>query len=847
MYYDLIYTRCGEGINIVNGGSPIKSAGFKVYSCSDKVKETGFTDRQLLDVIVKTKVPFSEPDFMENAYIYMVPDLGARYLIESHPIPRDANAEGDYSHRGGNFINQVLFGDFDDIYPFETFGDCDLWNAKEKGEAYYYEQRPEPLPERQDIADTVGYISLDDLAAFISDKRKEVLKKAVAFVISQFSVPPEDRRFLVIKEDDSKMIELWIAAIEAAFSPRIAAGISFATRMDKFLRTNKYTVNLEGQYQAQMNLQSANQKLRYRAFIVGVDMRDRMDADTAKPLANAPFVVLDGKSCSISTDIVTSHPYYEHITKFDKEHFYFCRDFLQMVENAGPTDDVLHLFEAFSNMRVEGNHIPLKRLLPALDVLKSYKLRKSPCLEEIYGTVKQSISGYLQEDANSAFRVMEWLKSMSGVVGDHDIVPSLNNQVCSLYADSIYLQPQNKSSNVLHGTVMNSEFAHVAAGYLTGQQAIGAYSKALDKYGAEEWGLFSGYFVDCLKCIGGNIVEPLKYMLIRSISSLYNAGNGQQAIDVAKVYSQMDPDTAVRILMSEAQNSKDKSYSAFIVYLIMSISPEVISSERNMINFCEALRQSNLGDHVVAVATRKAQNLAQVQDMDRYIDWIIKELHVKNTEIAPVLNIIEKKLSVSDRSIIRTAAKIQQCKPEGAIYETSAHLCALSILDQPGSNTVSALNEMIRQGFPSIEDERYADALTERLYGKKLPDGAMSAIVMAASKSAFYTRKIVSKAFGLMGNRQIATVAELVGIASATGSKTLDDELVGAFSQMRQFDKGIASVRSLIQSKQILQYMDGIENAARTIYDSKKDQSLFKRLFSFGSSMSRDDGKTRKN
>ena len=80
----------------------------------------------------------------------------------------------------------------------------------------------------------------------------------------------------------------------------------------------------------------------------------------------------------------------------------------------------------------------------------------------------------------------------------------------------------------------------------------------------------------------------------------------------------------------------------------------------------------------------------------------------------------------------------------------------------------------------------------------------------------------------------------------AVVSITLDDELVDAFSQMRQFDKGIASVRSLIQSKQGLQYMDGIEKAARAIYDNKKEQSFFKRLFSFGPSNNRDNGEAKK-
>lgn len=83
-------------------------------------------------------------------------------------------------------------------------------------------------------------------------------------------------------------IELWIAAIQSAFSPRMASGLPFATRLDKFTNTNKYTVNLNGQYQAQMNLQDPNQRLRFRAMIVGVDERDRVNTAAVRQLANSP-------------------------------------------------------------------------------------------------------------------------------------------------------------------------------------------------------------------------------------------------------------------------------------------------------------------------------------------------------------------------------------------------------------------------------------------------------------------------------------------------------------------------------------------------------------------------------
>ena len=244
MYSELIYTRCGEGIDILRGRSPIKNSGFKVFSCSDMVTEEGVADLPLLYATAQSKETYTDPSFMDDAYLFVVPDLGEKFLLNFHPIPFDKNATGDYSHRPGNFINQIFIGGFEDIYPYETFGNEAVWDAQKRGEAYYYENSPTSLALRDDLTDSVGKICLDDIKAFVADGRREVLMSAIAFVVSQYSLPPEERKFLAIRDENSRRIELWVAAIESAFSPRMASGLSFATRLDKFVNANKYTVNL---------------------------------------------------------------------------------------------------------------------------------------------------------------------------------------------------------------------------------------------------------------------------------------------------------------------------------------------------------------------------------------------------------------------------------------------------------------------------------------------------------------------------------------------------------------------------------------------------------------------------
>lgn len=108
MYSELIYTRCGEGIDILRGRNPIKNSGFKVFSCSENVTEAGFTDLPFLYATAQSKEPYADPSFMDDAYLFVVPDLGGKYLLNFHPIPFNRTVTGDYSHRPGNFIKCLL-------------------------------------------------------------------------------------------------------------------------------------------------------------------------------------------------------------------------------------------------------------------------------------------------------------------------------------------------------------------------------------------------------------------------------------------------------------------------------------------------------------------------------------------------------------------------------------------------------------------------------------------------------------------------------------------------------------------------------------------------------------------
>lgn len=845
MYSELIYTRCGEGIDILRGRNPIKNSGFKVFSCSENVTEAGFTDLPFLYATAQSKEPYANPSFMDDAYLFVVPDLGGKYLLNFHPIPFDRTATGDYSHRPGNFINQIFIGQFDDIYPYELFGNESVWDAQKRGEAFYYENSPTPLAQRDDLGETIGYINFDDIAAFVAEGRRDALMSAIAFIVSQYSLPPEKRKFLVIRDENSKLIELWIAAIESAFSPRMAAGLSFATRLDKFANANKYTVNLSGQYQTQINLQSPNQKLRFRAMIVGVDERDRTNAAAAKALANSPYVVLDGKAKTLSVNVDISNPYYRYVTTYDEGHEYLCRQFMQMVDVASPSGDVIKLYSAFVSLSRYSSSKQLKDLLASLNVLGQYKLKKTSDLERLYKEIKQDIPRFLKEDAVSSFAVMSWLERTAVVVGNDSVRESFKDIVCRSYADNIYMRPQAESTRDLHNAIKKSTFAQGASDHIVSRTTVEAYANAVQAYKAADWVSFTEFFVEALKVHRGGFPESVNMLLPNSINALYHTRDGQNAVRVASLYAALDQGQTVDIILTYASSATDQNYIAFLVQLVCRIAPETISTESNLTRLYKQLQQLNLGSHFSAVLAYKAQTLIRAQDMEKFLDWVQSNRELKGIDLTSTIRILDKNIVLSDRAAGRLASRIQNCRPENVPCINSAHIYALDALDgrKLASGLIPLLNSMISQGFPSIKDEAYAERLVGKLYNGRLPEGAFATVVTAASSSPYYSALIAEEAMQYAGTRQDSTVGELIDTAVQTNSRALFDALVNACANIKQFDKGMSAIRGTIRSKAAQQYFSLVEKDARTLHDQKKVPSLFGRLFSRESPNDSDSGK----
>ncbi|MCL2498265.1 MAG: hypothetical protein FWF06_06620 [Symbiobacteriaceae bacterium] len=272
-------------------------------------------------------------------------------MINSHPRRFTPIAGATYAQRPGNFLNHAYIGNFTQQYLWELMHLPELWYAQQEDEGYYYREPPTPLPVLTSLpapSAATSAITLKEIAHFIAAGRQEGLAQAVAFLLEQYQLPPSQRRYLIISEVNSREMELWLAAIQMAFSPRMAAALSFATRLDRFTGSNRYTVNRSGSYMPQINLQDPEQTLRYRAMILGLDARDHINLRELRPGSAAPYVVLDGKKGKAYFTQDISHPYFTLITTFSPTHLSFGRDFLQDTTLTQPNYQIFQLYEVYT-------------------------------------------------------------------------------------------------------------------------------------------------------------------------------------------------------------------------------------------------------------------------------------------------------------------------------------------------------------------------------------------------------------------------------------------------------------------------------------------------------------------
>lgn len=443
MLDQLIYTRCLPHCDITRGGVVVPSEGFGVFSYS-----SGLTERlspsalRILQMYLVRKNAADESQetglFRSYDYFEIAPaayGLCFDYLRPKNNILRKSGI----SHRSGTFIKQCLVGGAKG-YPYEWFG-ATVWDAYKVDENDYYRddaptERAPYLPLLPDTA-AGGRITLDDIRAFVSDGRGTAVRCALSYLIGEYSRRPSERRPLVIKDTPEK-VELWIAAIERAFSPQIARTVTFSTNRTNITADSTDNLFYFLREDGEPSLYRIGADLCDRVpctMIVGVHPADRISG-ALRPVTNGDFVMIDG---SAKEFIDPSGPdidraFYLDAVRYGEDIADFTGAVLPQLRYEKLSPHLPDIYDAYRYLLDSDQDTALweyERVLHSLRVLTDAGLLNSAALSDYLLTrCLSAYVGFMKQDYDHLFALTGMLYELAGAVGREDEVARRLLTIC---------------------------------------------------------------------------------------------------------------------------------------------------------------------------------------------------------------------------------------------------------------------------------------------------------------------------------------------------------------------------------------------------------------------------------
>jgi len=832
MFYELIHTRCKHGVDIKQG-KPVTSEGFKEYACSPELMKDGVVDMPFFAEAVKGTSSYVDKadanKFMEDAYLYYVPDFGASFMVNFHPIPweKDFESQGKFMNRPGNFVNHVFAGDFGlaGFYPYELFGDA-AWDAKSKGYSYYYDNPPADLSRRS--LKPSGKYSYADIAAFVADGRKELLVKAIAFLIAQFAKDPKERKYLAIKDANSENIEKWIAAIQSAFSPRIAAELPFATRMDKFVNSNRYTVNQDGRFQAQMNLQDPRQIHKFRAMIVGVDERDRNNVSASRPMPNSPFVLLDGKEKKADFESgSTSHNYFKLITGFDSTHKEFCREFLQTFHVTMPTEDVFRLFDAFRALGSIDTQ-SASSLLGALGILGKFKADNTDIFQTICRRLEKSLTALLQSDLINTLGIIDWLQKSSVVTGDTGVKSRLVDMVTRAFEELVFINGRMSDASKFWQQLKNGEFARDIAVVMTDRNNLSKMEVILERMTPSEWVIFLGLYLECGKASGTTSSDTIEKIGGLCLHNCYREKDKKSMGDAIDILSQNRSISTADLLFSIAKGMEDDGFAQYLAGYVVENDNAVTASDNTMLAFCDKLKNAGL-EQLIEFVVRKRLAKLRMPEYPQYIralDGFHRKGYLRDRDLADILAAMDEQIQpeAPDKAMQELADALLNHKLHLGNYVNAAHVYVMSEFSK--KSTPQDFDEVVdyldSQGLPSINKRAYVDKFVKYFAVMQIGKKDQYAVLnLLCKKPSVY---LLAYAMELINNakkhkEKWNVLMEYIG---KLGDQDINDIVTEALVDTRQNEKTITELFHALPDKIGDYFWEYIADAALDALNPKK-------------------------
>lgn len=830
MYYDLIYTRCRHGIDILRSGQPILNDGFKIYTCSSELYKRNLIDLRLALNFVQRRQSFSEPDFMDDAYLYAVPDIGFKLLDSFHPVPFDLSVIGNFSKTHGMYLNHAVAGDFEDIYPFETFHDKRIWTAQENNEAYYYEHEPQDLCPRDIALEGNKSYSFSDIGEFIKNGRQELLKQAVAFLIKQFRLPMKERKYLVIKDESSENIEMWIAAVELAFSPKMASNISFATRLDKFASTNTYYVNSDGTFSQQQNTGGGHARLR--AMIVGVITKDK--ANSARMISDAPYVLIDGEKKEALFDIAIVGRYYNLICSFDDVHERFSREFLQSFDLNQPCEALVKLADAYETLCETSPNSPNEYAV-ALRNIASFKCYKTDIICAIYKRVNERLGQFLKSSTEKSLPILNWVGDMADFMSDGGAKQRIS-EIITKRATEVFFTDYKKNTIIgFWEDIKNGSFVSNISELLHDKKTINEYLTVIRKYDTKDVTVF--FDIYCTLCKDSLLArnENAKMIISCCVSACSKHRNSDSLCSILSTLECVLQNDSYIFILESIKTYEPETLNDVVNYIVKNMRARKGNLDA-ILSLCKALHGYEMDKQTMNIIERYINDSKDIMDLNMLARKVGKAGYLNELIKRKIYEIMDKKVNVANSDFDILAFSIQENKPDSAECINSAHISVLNVLgNNDGKITVrECLTPYVKQGFPVIAIESYISRLVSVLLKLNLSASDQEYVLeMIAGASDSYGKQYMAALITEAENNQSkweSTVSFACTFQDTMLKRKMDDALHSSLIGSGMKKKNMEALGKLLSDKTVKRYYESVVEDISNMM-KERDGSMISRLF----------------
>lgn len=422
MLEQIVYTRCQPCYDLEQGEKLSNKNGYGFFNYSSNVSKV-LQEKEYKRVLKKIKIfngsPQNKTDPTFNSYEYSL--FSNKKSAISYDYTRSFDPKGKeeiYNYRIGVHVKQTFLGELEG-YPCEFFG-CSSWDAWKIPEKDYYLNTTggvkEPLRAKAVKAGADdGNITYEAVRNFISKGRKEVLKKAIWFLLKECSKPVERRKVLLIKDHPDNVTQ-WIAAINYALSPEMARKISFNTNLK--IDGNNIENSLffkeapSDEYAVPYNM------------IVGYTLAYTSATFRVFPISR--FRVLDGEknTFDIEVDASINRPYFNKILEYSADTKDFCREVLPGFGVEDVNIGILDYYDAYAYL-LEQNHAPktweYNKLLYYLSLLtKNREIRNKTFIVYLLKEGLENYPRFFGEDLKKKFELFSKYISLAKLINEEN-------------------------------------------------------------------------------------------------------------------------------------------------------------------------------------------------------------------------------------------------------------------------------------------------------------------------------------------------------------------------------------------------------------------------------------------